>query len=375
MRVCYFRGLMSKFSDFPLSPSLQKALTALQFFSPTPIQTKAIPLVLDGKDVVGLAQTGTGKTGAFAIPLIERLLREPHSSCLVLAPTRELAMQIHAFVKGLLGKNTQLRAALLIGGASMHMQNVELRRHPRMLIATPGRLVDHLRSHAQLLRRTNMLVLDEADRMLDMGFLPQLKVVLRALPQQRQTLMFSATFAPEVKTLSAQFLRQPVEVSVGEVSRPVQRIEQQIIQTTQKDKNEILLDELNARQGSILVFTRTKLRTDRLAKYLLSYGYEVARIHGDRTLAQRRNAIEGFRGGQFRILVATDIAARGLDIADIAHVINYDLPQVAEDYVHRIGRTARNGKGGRALCLLTPEDRQLWRAISKINPGAHAVSI
>ncbi|MBX3022904.1 MAG: DEAD/DEAH box helicase [Bdellovibrionales bacterium] len=358
---------MSNFDSYGFPPSISKELHKLGFVKPTPIQAQAIPVALSGRDMMGMAQTGTGKTAAFALPMLIRLMSHPQQTALVLAPTRELAMQIHAFVKQLSGKNINLHSALLIGGASMHNQTRELRQRPRILIATPGRLVDHLRSQPKLLQNAGILVLDEADRMLDMGFLPQLKVILRNLPKVRQTMMFSATFPNAIKNLAAQFLNKPAEVAVGEPSRPVQKIEQAIIETTQKGKNDILLDELNARQGPVLIFTRTKHRTDRLSRYLESYGYNVTRIHGNRTQAQRRNAIEGFRSGEFRILVATDIAARGLDIDGIAHVINYDLPQVPEDYIHRIGRTARNGKAGQALCLLTPEDRGMWKAISRLN--------
>ena len=358
---------MNNFNAFAFPPSIAKSLIRLKFIKPTPIQFKAIPPALNGKDVLGMAQTGTGKTAAFALPMITRLLAQPHQAGLVLAPTRELAMQIHQFVRELIGNGPNLRSTLLIGGASMSQQVRELRGNPRLIIATPGRLVDHLGNNRKLLVRSSILVLDEADRMLDMGFLPQLKVILKSLPQTRQTMMFSATFPPPIKTLAAEFMRRErVEVSVGQPSQPIQKIDQKVLETTQKAKNEILLDELNARQGSVLIFARTKHRTDRLHKYLESYGYPVTRLHGNRTQAQRRQAIEGFRKGQFRILVATDIAARGLDIDNIGHVINYDLPQVPEDYVHRIGRTARNGKSGQALCLLTPEDRGMWRSINKL---------
>jgi superfamily II DNA/RNA helicase len=363
---------MSQFDQFAFPPSIRKVLDKLEFTTPTPIQAKAIPVALSGRDVMGMAQTGTGKTAAFALPLVVRLMAEPGRTALVLAPTRELAMQIHAFIKTLAGANITLKSALVIGGASMSQQSREFRGGARIFIATPGRLVDHLRGNPRLLQNASILVLDEADRMLDMGFMPQLKQILRALPKARQTLMFSATFPPAIKKLAGEFLRQPVEVAVGQPSRPIAKIEQSVVETTQKQKNEVLLDELNAREGSVLIFTRTKHRTDRLSRFLESYGYPVTRIHGNRTQAQRRKAIEGFRSGEFRILVATDIAARGLDIADIGHVINYDLPQVPEDYIHRIGRTARNGKGGQALCLLTPEDRTMWRAIGRLS--SHSAS-
>ncbi|HMN67586.1 MAG TPA: DEAD/DEAH box helicase [Bdellovibrionales bacterium] len=363
---------MSKFADLNLPPSLLKPLTQMGFHQPTPIQAAAIPVILKGRDVTALAQTGTGKTAAFGVPLLIRLMEQPHQKALILAPTRELAMQIHAFIKKLSGKNINLTSALIIGGASMNMQAIELRRGPRILVATPGRLNDHLGRNPKLLTRSSFLVLDEADRMLDMGFLPQIERILKAMPKVRQTMMFSATFPKEVRKLSHQFMHKPEEVSVGAPSQPVERIEQTVLETTQREKNELLLDELNARKGSVLIFTRTKHRTERLTRYLESYGYRVSMIHGDRSQGQRKAAIEGFRKGEFRILVATDIAARGLDINDIGHVINYDLPQVAEDYVHRIGRTARNGKGGQAVALLTPEDRVLWKSIAKLTQSVVA---
>lgn len=357
------------FDPFQLPPFLTKSLKAMNFVTPTPIQARAIPVALEGRDIMGMAQTGTGKTGAFSIPLAVRLNSQPHQRGLVLAPTRELAQQIFAFIRQLLGKNQNLHAALLVGGAPMNQQLREVRRGARILVATPGRLVDHLGLDPKLLSRSSILVLDEADRMLDMGFLPQLRVILKALPQTRQTMMFSATFADDVKRLAQENMRQPVQVAVGEPSRPAEKIEQIAMEIAHAEKNDVLLDELNARKGSVLIFTRTKHRTDRLNRYLENYGYSVTRIHGNRTLAQRRNAIEGFRSGEYRILVATDIAARGLDIADIGHVINYDLPQVPEDYIHRIGRTARNGAGGKALCFITPEDRSIWRSISRLLDG------
>lgn len=352
------------FSDFKLPPSIGQELQRMNFVNPTPIQQQSIPLILQGRDLVGLAQTGTGKTGAFGIPMLARLLANPHSHALILAPTRELAMQIHKFIKQLAGQN--MYCALLIGGQSVKQDLRELGARPRIVVATPGRLMDHLRKNPKMLGKVSVLVIDEADRMMDMGFLPQVRTIVKAVPRERQTLMFSATFAGQVKELANSFLRNPARVSVGAESRPIEKIEQATIQTSHREKNEVLLDELNERQGSILIFARTKHRTDRLTKFLLSYGYKVARLHGDRTPAQRKQAVEGLRSGQVRILVATDIASRGLDISSIEHVINYDLPQVAEDYVHRIGRTGRNGREGKSLALLVPEDRAMWREISKL---------
>ncbi len=357
---------MSDFAQFNLPVSILKNLDALNFKVPTPIQVQAIPPGLEGRDVRGMAQTGTGKTAAFAIPLLVRLMEQPHQNALVLAPTRELAMQIHAFFKDVAGKNFNLTPTLVIGGNSMNQQARELRNGARVIIATPGRLVDHMNRNPKLLQRSSMVVFDEADRMLDMGFMPQIRMVIKGLPRDRQTMMFSATFPPEIKKLAAEMLRNPAEISVGEPSKPIEKIDQAVIHTTQKEKNEILLDELNAREGAVLIFTRTKHRTDRLAKFLHSYGHKVTLIHGNRSQGQRKQAIEGFRRGQYRILVATDIASRGLDIDGIEHVINYDLPQVPEDYIHRIGRTARNGKSGQALALLTPDDRQMWQQIQRV---------
>jgi ATP-dependent RNA helicase DeaD len=233
-------------------------------------------------------------------------------------------------------------------------------------VATPGRLVDHLQRRVLSLQNVGLLVLDEADRMLDMGFAPQLNEILRHLPANRQTLLFSATLPDNIMGLANRYLKNPVRVNAGSPETPVQKIHHSVVQTTPEAKNDVLLDELNAREGSVLIFTRTKHRTDRVAKFLSKFGYAVTRLHGDRTQSQRDAAIKGFRGGTYRILVATDIAARGLDIPHIAHVINYDLPQSPEDYVHRIGRTARAGAEGEAICLLVPEDQGQWRRIARL---------
>jgi superfamily II DNA/RNA helicase len=353
------------FKDLNLPPLLLSSLEKLSFVNPTPIQEQAIPGALAGRDLIGLAQTGTGKTAAFCLPMIARLLENSGQTAVVLAPTRELAMQILEFVRALTRGIAQMESVLLIGGVSMGSQLQALRRRPRILVATPGRLVDHLRHKSVSLQNVGILVLDEADAMLDMGFAQQLNVILGHLPKRRQTLLFSATFPKEIEALAGRYLNDPIRIKIGEISKPVEKISQSVIQTTAQKKNDILLDELNGSTGSVLIFVRTKHRTNRLFEHLESYGYEVARIHGNRSQAQRTASLNGFRSGEFRILVATDIAARGIDVTKIKTVINYDLPDAPEDYIHRIGRTARNGSDGRALCLITPEDKNKWAAITR----------
>ncbi|MEW6056379.1 MAG: DEAD/DEAH box helicase [Bdellovibrionota bacterium] len=357
---------MLNFKDLSLPQPLESALAAMNYITPTPIQEQAIPVGLMNRDLMGCAQTGTGKTAAFCIPLISNLLKVSRKTALILAPTRELALQIDE-VLGQLTRNTQqLTRCVLIGGAAMNQQIRTLSKRPRILVATPGRLVDHLRRGTVSLSSAEILVLDEADRMLDMGFAPQLGQILRFLPKSRQTMLFSATLPNDIQKLAAKYLKDPVKISIGPVSQPAENIVQSMIQTTSNAKNDKLVDELNAREGSVIIFARTKRRTDRLARFLCEAGYRANRIHGDRTQRQRIDAIEGFRKGKFRILVATDIAARGIDVPHIAHVINYDLPMVAEDYIHRIGRTARAGAEGQAVSLVTPEERPLWREISRL---------
>jgi superfamily II DNA/RNA helicase len=357
---------VNSFQELKLPQVLEKALQKIDFKTPTPIQAQAIPLAFDRKDLIACAQTGTGKTAAFCIPIAVRLLEIPTATALVLAPTRELALQIEAFWHELTSLSPELRAVCIIGGTSFKAQLKGLSRKPRMIIATPGRLLDHLKSRAAELNRTAILVLDEADRMLDMGFAPQLNQVLRYLPNARQTLLFSATWEPSLDALSKKYLKAPERITIGAISRAAATIEQKLVSTTVAAKNETLLDEINKRPGSMLIFARTQKRTDRLAKFLDSYGLEVGRLHGGRSQGQRTSALLAFREGRMRILVATDIAARGIDVTEIAHVINYDLPQVPEDYVHRIGRTGRAGMVGEALSILTSEDRPQWAEIVKL---------
>jgi ATP-dependent RNA helicase DeaD len=358
---------LSTFQDFKLPGALDRALQLMQFTKPTPVQAKAIPIALTGRDLIASAQTGTGKTAAFCIPLAVKLLNEPQKSALILVPTRELALQIEVFWNKLSQFTPTLKSVSLIGGASFSAQIRSLNhRKPRVLIATPGRLVDHLQRKTVNLNAVNTLVLDEADRMLDMGFAYQLSRILEFLPAQRQTLLFSATWDSNLGRLVEKNLKNPERIVIGAVSQAATTIEQETVSTTVPQKNDTLLNELNQRQGSILVFARTQARTDRLARFLLSYGLDVDRLHGGRTQGQRNSALTAFRNGRIRILVATDIAARGIDVAEIAHVINYDLPQAPEDYIHRIGRTGRAGHKGQALSLLTPEDRSQWKEISSL---------
>lgn len=354
------------FKNSAIPESIQKALEAMNFETATPVQEQAIPVALKGQDIIALAQTGTGKTAAFCIPTLTRLIAKPNKIALVLAPTRELARQIQTVWGELIRFVPGMKSTVLVGGMPMNPQIRALQQRPRLMIATPGRLIDHLNRHTVSLAHLDILVLDEADHMLDMGFAPQLAKIVRYVPQNRQTLLFSATWNPTIDGLSQKYLKNPVRISVAKTNQAAETVCQSMISTTNKQKNEALLDELNQRQGSILVFARTKSRTDRVTKFLASYGVDVHRIHGGRTQGQRNSALSAFRSGQTRVLVATDIAARGIDITRIAHVINYDLPQVPQDYVHRIGRTGRAGVKGNAVSLVTPEERGQWKAIEAL---------
>ena len=357
---------MQNSSDFKFPVQVSKALQDLKFETPTPIQAQAIPVALEQKDMIGIAQTGTGKTAAFCIPTLLRMLKEPNMTALVLAPTRELALQIDGVWKGLTKYATNYRSAILVGGCGMPPQIRALQQKPRLIIATPGRLIDHLQQKHADLRNLGILILDEADRMLDMGFAPQLNQIMKCVPQERQTLLFTATWSPEMDQLSKRYLKNPARVSVAPPSKVAEAIDQEAIKLDGKEKNNALLDEINKRPGSVLVFARTKSRTDRVARFLDSYGVEVNRIHGGRTQGQRNRALAEFKDGTIRVLVATDIAARGIDVTKIKHVINYDLPQVAEDYIHRIGRTGRAGESGSAVSFVASEEVPQWREITTL---------
>ena len=359
--------LTSTFASLGLSAGMLRDIAKAGFLETTPIQAQAIPAALEGRDVLGCAQTGTGKTAAFLIPMIERLAdaaKGPPRG-LVLAPTRELALQIQAVVDQL-GRSRQVFATTIIGGADMQAQVRALRQQPDILVATPGRLLDHMWNGTIHMTSLQIVVLDEADRMLDMGFAPQINQVLDALPEQRQTLLFSATVPTDLADLARVSMKNPVRTMVAKPATPAAGVTHMLHHTTPGEKTPLLLSLVKDHGDSVLVFTRTKHRADRLGETLGRVGHRVAVLHGDRRLSQRRRALEGFRRGQFRILVATDIAARGLDIANIGHVINYDLPNSPEDYVHRIGRTARMKAVGRATSFVTAEDHGQIRAIERL---------
>ena len=343
---------MTAFTELPLSSALQQKLAAAQFITLTPIQERAIQPALDGKDVIGTAQTGTGKTLAFLIPVIEMLRKEPagQANALVLLPTRELAMQVHEQYEQLRSKNMP-KAALVIGGVSEKAQIQGLRAGSSLIIATPGRLQDLADRRFADLRHIKVLVLDEADRMLDMGFLPAIRRILAVLPKNRQTLCFSATLEQSVAGLVHEYMRDPVRVALGSVLKPAESVELKAYEVRPGEKIDVLRRLLYNEKGQTLIFTRTKRGAQRLAQDLARDGFTATMIHGDRSQSQRNGALSGFQEGRFQVLVATDIASRGLHCDDVAHVINYDVPKIAEDFIHRVGRTGRAGLSGRATTL------------------------
>jgi superfamily II DNA/RNA helicase len=357
---------MINFEGFSLSQNLKNSLARMNFTAPTPIQVSSIPLALEGRDILGSAQTGTGKTAAFSIPLVELLSRSKQGSALVLTPTRELANQVIAVIIQLLGKSNPIKAACLIGGESMHKQLGQLKSRPRIIVGTPGRINDHLDRKSLKLSDTGFLVLDETDRMLDMGFGIQIDRILKHLPAKKQTLMFSATLPEEIVRMSAKYLKNPERVSMGATNVPSIKIKQEVIHIKQEQKYQELIKQLQERTGSILVFVKTKHNSKNLAAKLCKEKFKADALHGNLRQSKRTTVMSAFRNKKFTILVATDIAARGLDVPHIEHVINYDLPQVAEDYIHRMGRTARAGAEGSSLSFITNSDREKWNAIERL---------
>jgi ATP-dependent RNA helicase RhlE len=361
--------MAATFESLGLSEETLGAVRRARFKAPTPIQAQAIPPALAGRDVIGCAATGTGKTAAYLLPLIERLAGERGTLGLVLAPTRELVQQIAEQAR-FFGEPRGMSYAVVIGGEDMSEQAEVLRQRPTLVLATPGRLTDLLRARIVDLSHVRTVVLDEADRMLDMGFIQQLEEILEAVPRMHQTLLFSATLSSDVSQFAQQSLRKPVRVEVTPSGTPAPRAEQQLYIVELPEKYPLLLTLLARDEASVLVFTRTKVRADKVLESIKRAGYKAAVLHADRTQNQRRQALEGFRKGQYRCLVATDIAARGLDVDDIGHVINFDLPHSPEDYVHRIGRTARAAASGRASTFaLLPADARALEDIERIIRG------
>jgi ATP-dependent RNA helicase DeaD len=356
---------IATFASLDLPKPLTEALEIMRYTTPTPIQARGIPHVIEGKDLIGIAQTGTGKTAAFAIPMIRDLFNDKEGQGLVLVPTRELAVQIYEVVRQLTQNMKNLKAWVLVGGTSMYAQVKSLPRKPRLVIATPGRLMDHLDKRTFTFENLKMVVLDEADRMLDIGFEPQIRRIFQKLPKDRQTLLFSATFAKEIEKLTKEYMADPIKLTIGKISEPAKEIDQTFVQMTVGQKNDALIRELTEREGSILVFVRTKHKVDRIARMIADAGIKADRIHGARTQGQRTRVMEDFRKKSIRVLVATDVASRGLDIPHIEHVINFDIPEQPEDYVHRIGRTARAGAKGESISFITSEDRNKWMYLSR----------
>src|SRR3989338_5964103 len=352
------------FYHLGIAPDILSVLEKLNFVTPTPIQQKAIPIALEGKDVMGVAQTGTGKTIAFGIPLIQRLASEG-GQALILVPTRELAIQVDTALTPLL-KPFKMKSAVLIGGLKISPQIADIKRNPDVIIATPGRMNDHIYQGTIDLGGVSVLVLDEADRMLDMGFEPQVKSILRCLTSKKQTMLFSATIPQDVMKLAVKYMVLPISIEVARSGTPAKDVSQELFIVSEAVKNNVLKMLLQKYRGTVLVFTRTKRKAAVVTRNIRAMEARVAEIHSDRSMSQRNQAIEGFKRGRYRVLVATDIVARGIDISMIELVVNYDVPDDAENYVHRIGRTGRAGKEGHSVILATPAQSQDISNIEKL---------
>ncbi len=355
---------ISAFSSLGIAPHLLETLTKYKYTTPTPIQSQAIPVAITGKDVVGIAQTGTGKTLAFGIPMIQRLY-EMKGRGLVILPTRELALQVEEALRKI-GAALNLRTAVVIGGASMRTQIIALSRDPHIIIATPGRLNDHLEQRNVSLSKIQIVVLDEADRMLDMGFAPQIQRIFHLLPKERQTMLFSATMPAEIMKMAAHHMQLPVRIEVAPQGTTADKVTQEIFVVQKEAKVRLVEKLLQEYNGTTLIFTRTKHGAKRLTDAIQDMGHTAAEIHSNRSLSQRREALDGFKSGKYRVLIATDIASRGIDVTGIELVLNFDLPTNTEDYVHRIGRTARAGAGGHAISFAMPDQRKDLRDIERL---------
>lgn len=362
---------MTYFSDFDLPEDLLQSLEKIGFKSPTPVQEASIPLALAGKDILGSAQTGTGKTAAFGIPLLAKLYSGEARSALIVSPTRELATQIMKAMREMSGNSPKAKTALLIGGEPINKQFHQLKRNPTLFVGTPGRINDHLNRRSLDLSKVDYLVLDETDRMLDMGFSVQINEIQKHMPKEKQTLLFSATLPNDIVRLANSYQNNPERVAIGSVGNPAKNVTQEFTHVQQPEKFQALVSQIENRTGSIIVFVKTKRGCDRIANSLRKANYKAEAIHGDLNHRKRERAIQSFREENFRILVATDVAARGLDVPHIAHVVNYDLPQCPEDYIHRIGRTARAGAEGEAISFISNAERHIYAAIQRmLDPNA-----
>jgi ATP-dependent RNA helicase RhlE len=361
----------SGFYNLGIAPNILTVLDRLAFTAPTPIQEQSIPKAIEGKDLIGIAQTGTGKTLAFGIPLIQAGLNGKHG--LVVLPTRELAFQVDEVLQKV-GGPLGLRTALLIGGESIGRQLAALRRGPAIVIGTPGRIIDHLEQKTLVLNNVNILILDEADRMLDMGFAPQIKRILAVVPRERQTMLFSATMPDDIVRIAQTHMKLPIRVEVAPAGTAATQITQEVFFVSKPDKSRLLEKVLGEYRGSVLVFSKTKHGAKKITAGIRAMGHAAAEIHSNKSLGQRRDALDGFRNGKYRVLVATDIASRGIDVKGIELVLNYDLPMSPEDYVHRIGRTGRAGGVGHAISFATPDQRMDLRKIERLIRGTLPLS-
>ena len=367
---------MGKFEDFGLSKTLEKSILNMGFVSPTPIQEQSIPIALEGKDILGSAQTGTGKTGAFSIPLIQKLMRDESATALILTPTRELAKQVLDVIDKLLFGQNAINIACLIGGEQITKQLKQLKRRPRVIVGTPGRVNDHIERKSVKLNNVKYLVLDETDRMLDMGFGVQIDRILKHVPKVRQTLMYSATLPDQIIKLSRKYLISPERISVGKSNVVAANIENEVIKIKNEDKYQLLLEQLEKREGTVLIFVKTKHGTVKMAKNLSHDHFMSEPLNGNLRQNKRDKVMKKFREKKFRIMVATDIAARGLDVPHIEHVINYDLPQLAEDYIHRLGRTGRAKANGSAATFVSSKEMSKWNEIERmLDPSIKRLSV
>ena len=357
---------MTLFKDMNLSSQMQMALEENKFVEPTPIQEKTIPLAMSGVDIMGSAQTGTGKTLSFVIPMLEHLYNNKKGMGLILAPTRELAQQVDMAIRKLIQRGSGLRTALIIGGEPYPKQMSQLRANPRIIVGTPGRIIDHLERGSLTTATVSFLVLDETDRMFDMGFGVQLEEIISTLSEKRQTLMFSATFPKKIQKLAEKYMQKPQRISVESKETLSLNLVQETRQVKESQKYEMLVNELHERKGSVIVFVKTKSSAEKIANDLCKQNFDATAIHGDLRQSKRERVMGAFRKGRYRIMVATDVAARGIDVPHIEHVINYNLPQAPEDFIHRVGRTARAGAEGSALNLISGDERRQWSVIQRM---------